>query len=273
VESTLTLAHRTGMLVGVAAALAWRPDVTALALGMALPAVLTALYSLRRARRMAEESSVPALPAAPPLPAPGDAWPIGVGIVLSALYFRIDIFLLERWSGTDAVALYNAVFRLLEGLRLFPAAVLAVALPWLCRAAGARLVVQLSGMLLGFSVAATTLLWASAGWLVPLLYGDRFAEAVGAFRVLLLAFPLMSLNYALTHQLIGWDRHRAYAALCGVALLVNVGLNARLIPALSIRGAAWATVWTEVVLLVGCAGALWLGVPRRAPHIPEVATS
>ena len=44
------------------------------------------------------------------------------GIVLSALYFRIDVFLVQLWSGTEAVALYNAVFRLVEALRLFPAA-------------------------------------------------------------------------------------------------------------------------------------------------------
>ena len=60
--------------------------------------------------------------------------PIGAGIVLSALYFRIDVFLVQAWQGTTAVALYNAVFRLVEALRLFPAAVLAVALPVLFQA-------------------------------------------------------------------------------------------------------------------------------------------
>src|SRR5213079_1858632 len=50
-----------------------------------------------------------------------DVWPIGAGIVLSALYFRIDVFLVQLWSGTEAVAMYNAVFRLVEALRLFPA--------------------------------------------------------------------------------------------------------------------------------------------------------
>ena len=63
-----------------------------------------------------------------------------------------------------------------------------------------------------------------------------------AFRILVLSFPLFSLNYALTHQLIGWDGQRAYAAICAVALLRQLALNARLIPALSIDGAAWATL-------------------------------
>jgi len=37
---------------------------------------------------------------------------------------------------------------------------------------------------------------------------------------------------------------------------VNLALNARLIPGLSIDGAAWATLGTEVFLTAGCAVAL-----------------
>ena len=41
------------------------------------------------------------------------------------------------------------------------------------------------------------------------------------------------------------------------ALAVNVALNARLIPAASIEGAAWATLGTELFLTAGCGVALW----------------
>ncbi len=143
-------------------------------------------------------------------------FPIGAGIVLSALYFRIDIFLVQLWKGTESVGLYNAVFRLVEALRLFPAAVLAVVLPSLCRAGDKRPLVQVSVAVTVFAVAATLVLWAAAGWVIPLSYGSAYAAAVPAFRILLLSFPLFSLNYALTHQLIGWDGQRAYAAICGV---------------------------------------------------------
>ena len=50
-----------------------------------------------------------------------------------------------------------------------------------------------------------------------------------------MAFPLMSLNYALTHQLIGWHGHRAYAAMCALALVFNVALNVKLIPSIRHR--------------------------------------
>ena len=182
-----------------------------------------------------------------------DVAPIGAGIVLSALYFRIDVFLIQLWAGTESVALYNAVFRVIEGLRLFPAAALAVALPDLCRARDVRPLVTVSTLVTAGAVVAAAAAWPIADRIVALLFGAPYAPAAPAFRILLLSFPLLSLNYALTHQLIGWERQRAYAAVCAAALVVNVALNARLIPAMSIEGAAWATLGTELVVTAGCA--------------------
>jgi O-antigen/teichoic acid export membrane protein len=268
IESTLTLWQRFAVLAAAIAVLQWRPNVTALALAMLMPALATLAYSLRRAWRTAGEQEKLARQAPRAIADPTglqDVVPIGIGLVLSALYFRIDVFLIEMWQGTEDVALYNAVFRLVEALRLFPAAVLAVALPTLFRATSTRPLLSVSAVVTAFSVVVTLGLWAIAGWLVPVLYGDRYAEAVHAFRLLLLALPLMSLNYALTHQLIGWNGHRAYAAISAAALVFNVALNARLIPALSIEGAAWSTLATEALLSVGCVTALWMRSSRPRP--------
>src|SRR5688572_33344839 len=75
-------------------------------------------------------------------------------------------------------------------------------------------------------------------------------------QVLLLSFPLLTLNYSLTHQLIGWNQPRAYALCCMAALVANLALNAWLIPQAAAIGAAWATLGTEVVVTVMCLAAL-----------------
>jgi O-antigen/teichoic acid export membrane protein len=268
VESTLTLWQRLATLGCAMLALAWRPTLTWLAVAMLVPAVSTLLFSVGLAARLGRRAGA------------GSAgrstsfwtgiFPIGAGIVLSALYFRIDLFLVQRWSGTEAVALYNAVFRLIEALRLFPAAVLAVVLPSLCRATDHRPLARVAVGVMAFAVPITAALWMGAAWGVPLLYGARYAAAIPAFRILALCFPFFSLNYALTHQLIGWDGQRDYAIVCALALAANLALNARLIPALSIEGAAWATLWTEAVVTAGCGAALWM---RGAPAAPDVATA
>jgi O-antigen/teichoic acid export membrane protein len=270
VESTLTICQRGATLVCALAALAWRPSLPLLAAAMLLPAIAALGFSLVYAQRLGRGTTFERLE--PSRARPPALWsefsrevfPIGLGIVLSALYFRIDIFLVQLWSDTHAVALYGAAFRLVDALRLVPAAVLAVMLPALCRAHDTRPLWRVAGSVTAFAAIAAAVLWAAAGWTIPFVYGAPFVEAVPAFRILLFAFPLLSLNYALTHQLIGWDGQRAYAAICGVALAANVTINSRLIPAAGIEGAAWATLLTEVVLTAGCSLALWLRQTGRA---------
>lgn len=274
-ESTLTFSQRAAQLAGAAAVLVWRPDPALLALALLVPAVATSLVGLQLAQGLAgsattnvERGTANVERGTPnderrtqnaarrTSPFWSDVAPIGVGIVLSALYFRLDVLLLEWWQGLEAVAHYNAVFRLIEGLRLFPAAVLAVVLPSLARATTSGPVMRLSAALMVSGVLAAIALALVADWLIVTAYGQAYASAIPAFRILLLAFPLMSLNYALTTQLVAWNGQRAFAALCGTALIFNLAANARLIPSLSIVGAAWTTVATEVLLTVGSVAAL-----------------
>jgi O-antigen/teichoic acid export membrane protein len=282
IESSLTLWQRSATLALGTIALVWWPSVTVLAIAMLIPVAITLPISLHIAAHLGAEPGprrhqhtktheedriflvrLRALVSSWSQVRPTlavfrrDVWPIGAGVVLSALYFRIDVFLVQLWAGTEAVASYNAVFRLIEALRLFPAAVLAVVLPALVRAGDLRPLTKVAAPITLFAVVCVAPLWLAAGWLIPLIYGARYASAVPAFRILVLSFPLLSLNYALTHQLVVWNGHRAYAALCAAALVLNVGLNARLIPAASIAGAAWATLGTELFLTAGCGVALW----------------
>lgn len=258
VEASLNLAHRLATVAAVGLLAGW-PTLGTLALALVVPAsavlAVSAAFAVRLSARVTVE-------------APGevtrrsgrfasDVWPIGVGIVLSALYFRLDLFFVEHWHGLEAVARYNAVFRLVEALRLFPAAALAVVFPLLCRARDVRPLARLGGGLLAAGVVAAIAVAGPANWLVILFYGADYAAAVPALRVLLLAVPLFFLNYALTHQLIGWDRQGAYARVTAAALVVNVGLNLALVPRFGSIGAGWATVATEVVVTAGCALALF----------------
>jgi O-antigen/teichoic acid export membrane protein len=264
-ESAISATQRLVTLALGVAVLFWRPDVTLLSAAMLVGPVAAVIWSVAAARRIATADR--AISVASTGDAAGSIWgefgrdvaPIGLGIVLSALYFRVDTFLIGLWHDTAAVGLYGAVFRIVDALRLFPAAALAIALPALCRATSLRTVTAMAVPLMLAAGLAGATLASVAAWLIPAVYGSAYTAAVPAFRVLLAAFPLMALNYALTQQLIGWNGQRTFAALSAVALVVNLGVNAWLIPALAIVGAAWATVATEAVLTAGCAAALVAG--------------
>ncbi len=179
-----------------------------------------------------------------------------LAVLLSALYFRCDVYFIERWHGLDAVGLYNGAFRIVEALRLFPAAVMAVTFPAFCVARSWSPLRSVVGALLPVSVVLMTALYLVAPDLLGALYGPRFTIAAPALGVLALALPFFFVNYALTHQVIAWEGQRMYLRITAAALATNVIANLLLIPGDGLRGAAIATLITEVVVFAGCIWAL-----------------
>lgn len=255
-ESTLAATSRVVTLAAAAVALSAVPDALGLAMATTVVALVMLQVTWRVAGRLSPRkwSEVAARPRWREFAT--EVAPLGAGLVLSALYLRIDVVLIEQWQGTSAVGAYNAVFRVVEALRLVPAAILAVSFSALCRAPSTSLMAGIATRLTAGALLPVGVLWVAAERLIPIVFGSSFVDAVPAFRTLLLAFPLMSLNYVLTTQLVAWDQHRAFAILCAAALAVNVWLNASLVPRWSIVGAAWATVGTEVAVTAGCLAAL-----------------
>jgi O-antigen/teichoic acid export membrane protein len=256
IESTITIVQRVVAALLVAAVLAWKPTLLLVAVALLLPPIGAVCVSMTIARRVA------------PLPTSSPAAhltfarfrtaaaPIGLGVLISAIYFRCDVYFVNYWHGFDTVGLYNAVFRLVEAVRLFPAAVLAVAFPDLVGAATGRPVTRLAVLLVSVGALAAAVTIAAAPGLVHLAYGPAYAAAAAPLKVLALALPLLFLNYALTHQVIAWDGQRKYLAVTLAGLVTNVAGNLLLIPGQGMLGAAWSTVFTECVITAGCLLAL-----------------
>ncbi|MEE8584264.1 MAG: oligosaccharide flippase family protein [Acidobacteriota bacterium] len=272
-ESTLNLLHRLPGLILAGAILLSRPSLTAVSLALLATSLLTLAVSLPLAFKLASERSFSELSQGPAGIPWKEVFPIGIGIILSALYFRLDLFLIEWWEGTSPVASYNAAHRLMEGFRLLPAAVLAVVFPLLCRDRSGRALLRTSlGLFLLALPLSAAALWASSG-LLGFVYDGLYAESLTAFRILLAALPLLFANAALTHQLTAWNLQRLYAWLALGGLLCNALLNAVLIPRCSIAGAAWATLLTEVYLSAACILVLVRERSRGQPRKGDLAQS
>ncbi len=270
IESSVMLAQRSVTAIAVIATLMVRPSLWWLSLAMAIPPALALVVSLALARRIFARGSTSerdAMRLTWPRFAT-EAGPLGAAILLSALYFRCDVYFVERWHGLDVVGVYNAAFRIAEALRLLPAAVLAVSFPALCVAEDSGLLKRLGIALAGIGIVLGVLLYASAPAVLNALYGARFVDAARALQILALALPLFFVNYALTHQVIAWDGQRSYLTITAAALIANLGLNALLIPTGAMVGAAVSTLMTELVVMAGCLGAL-----RHHGRTPALAGS
>jgi O-antigen/teichoic acid export membrane protein len=134
--------------------------------------------------------------------------------------------------------------------------VLAVTFPLLVQTTDTRLVQRIGGALTVAGIALAIVCVLGASVIVPLIYGTPYLYAAPTFAILALALPLFFLNYALTHQVIGWDGQRSYLLIAILALVVNVAANVALVPSQGMAGAAVATLVTEVVVTAGCVYAL-----------------
>ena len=100
--------------------------------------------------------------------------------------------------------------------------------------------------------------------LVTLLYQQRYADATDAARLLVVGQGIHFFTLLAFTTLVAAGRNRLYPIAMLVGVVLNIALNLVLIPQYSYLGSGWATVITEVVVLV----VLTLGVvriPGRAP--------
>jgi O-antigen/teichoic acid export membrane protein len=253
IESMIHAAHRLTTLVwGLIVLMIWgRLDY--LAIAMLVPPLVAIVVSMVIAARLSSDDAGAA--AVTVLTAPRflrEVVPLGAGVLISALYFRCDVYFIQQWHGLQPVGGYNAAFRLVDALRLLPAAVLAVTFPMLVTASDTQIVRRMGAALTSVGALLAVVGFAFGSTIIPLVYGDTYAYAAPAFSILALALPLFFLNYALTHQVIGWDGQFAYLAIATLALIANVAANVMLVPSQGIAGAAIATVLTEVVVTAGC---------------------
>jgi O-antigen/teichoic acid export membrane protein len=140
---------------------------------------------------------------------------------------------------------------------------MAVMFPVLVQSLDHDRVKRIGGALALIGVVLALVCGLGASVIVPTIYGDTYAYAAPAFAILSLALPLFFLNYALTHQVIGWDGQSAYLVIAAVALAGNIAANVALVPSQGIAGAAIGTVLTEVIVTAGCV--LYLANRRIEP--------
>jgi O-antigen/teichoic acid export membrane protein len=199
-----------------------------------------------------------------------EAAPLALGAALDTVYFRIDIVMLSLMATYTAVGTYSVGYKFSDLLGALPLAVLTPALtmmvaawpqdPAAFRRTFRHALVILSVAAIGASVGFVVF----AEPLVTLLYQQRYADATDAARLLVVGQGLHFFTLLAFTALVAAGRNRLYPIAMLVGVVLNVALNLVLIPRSSYLGSGWATVVTELVVLV----VLTLGVVRIEGVLP-----
>jgi O-antigen/teichoic acid export membrane protein len=202
---------------------------------------------------------------------------VGLGLMLTIAYARIDQVLVLHYNGEREAGLYGTAYLLLDRLAFLPAAVMATLYPVLARAwatdppRARRVVQQGIHYLLVAALPGLAFTIAAAEPLVRLLFGTAFEAAANAVPVLLGAFVVICLNYLVSYAALVTDRQGRLVWIASVTLIANVVANVILLPRHGFEAAAWVTLGSEVlVLILGTAMVLpvldmrlaWGRVPR-----------
>lgn len=193
-----------------------------------------------------------------------EAVPLGIGAALATLYYKVDIVMLSRLDTFKSVGIYNIGYKFADVLVLLAAAVLTPTMTLLVRAwptrtdefrTVCRQVATLFAVGAVFVAVEFALLADTA---ISLLYGGKYVVGANAARLVVTGAVLHSFVLLGYTVMVAAGKQRIYPWVTLAGLVMNVGLNLILIPAMSYRGAALATLMTEVVVL----GIMWWAVRR-----------
>ena len=212
-----------------------------------------------------------------------DAWgpflrlalPLGAAAICQQAYFWIDNAVLRAVHGEASVGPYNIAVRIMGWSLSVAVYASAVALPWLTRAAArGQLPAATLRLAVPLAAAAAFAVGLAGPWAARLvgLFGEEFASGGPALEVLLLAVVAVHAGAPLLTAVTASGRGRTVLTLSGLALLLNLGLNALWVPGAGALGAARATLVTEAWVALGSAACVlrparaglvlpWLAVP------------
>lgn len=185
------------------------------------------------------------------------AFPFAVGFLLTNLYFRADVPILQHFRPFREVGWYQFAYKPFEALQFIPLAIQTVVYPVL--AVYHRQSPEQMGPAYDRFFKVLVLL----GW--PLTVGTfvlvhpvgrvfrLFPESEPSLRILSLAIVFLFANSAFTAMLYAIDRQDRFAWATAIAVVVNVGLNLVLIPIAGYLAASATTVITEAAFSVAAA--------------------
>lgn len=200
-----------------------------------------------------------------------ESFPYAVSNFLQQITARIDIVLLGFIVGAIAAGIYNAAYRLVFLVIIFPHFAGLVLLPiasklfidsregfqnYYAKSLGAII-------LIGLPIAVG--LWLTAESLIILIYGDVFQGSILILKILSASILFLFVSHILGVFLMASDRQIQKARSHWIVAIFNILANIVLIPIFGIHGAAAATVMTEILLV-----ALFLRQMRAVTGIPDL---
>lgn len=184
------------------------------------------------------------------------ALPFAASVILSSIYYSIDMVMLTNMVGSYATGIYNATYKLIGVLTLFYGIYSAVIFPVMSKffKNDESMLLTLYEksikylMLAIIPIAVATMHYSTD--IIQLIYGHQYDASSSVLSILIWTVCLLFISGAGNTLLNASYKEVTVTKIYAIAAVFNVALNFILIPYLSYDGAAITTVLSDVLIVV-----------------------
>lgn len=181
--------------------------------------------------------------------------PIGITLFFSAIYFKVDTFLLSLFKSSVDVGIYSLSYKIIENILVLWGFYMSTLYPLiaqakqensdkkykyiLCLSIFIALISSLIFLVVGFLLAPLA---------INILGGNAFYQGILPLRILLFSVPFFFFNNFFYYYFLLKNKKTIIVVTLTCSLVFNIGINLFLIPKYGYIGASYATVITEIAL-------------------------
>lgn len=185
---------------------------------------------------------------------------VHVGEMVNSLRQRVDQMAVSLWLTSSDMGLYVVALTVANGPMILVNTVAGVAFPKISQAPTAEEKLRIFGtylrLAMALSIASAAGLAVLAEYLVPLIFGQPFANSATICQIMLLGLPFFAAKLMFIQVLNAFDRSLAIGWAEAAGLIAAALSLYGLLPVFGIYGAAWALVVANVVALAAMAASL-----------------
>jgi O-antigen/teichoic acid export membrane protein len=185
----------------------------------------------------------------------GEVWPLGIGVLMTSVYYYFDAVYMGSLGQTEAVGWYTAAYMFVLWIVVLVSGMRNAFLPTqsqilMTEARTLGLIGAYGRVSLCAAIVVPVGGAVYARQLLSLFYGSEFEPGTFALQVLMVMSGFMFLSSFFGSNLIVLGRQRLYLLGVTAGAVTNVCLNLVLIPRYSLDGAAVATLLSEAIVFL-----------------------
>lgn len=180
--------------------------------------------------------------------------PFALTIILTTIYYRIDVFFIEKLKGINEVGIYNAAYKFIDISLIIPMVLVTPILPIISKFYRCNKdkfysilnrYINILGSLGGIGCLTINIL---SSLIIYISYGSNYKESSILLTILGYTLFFQFINYLIEYSLNISNYQKFVNFTAMLAIIINIILNIIFIPNFGAVGAAYNTVVTSIIM-------------------------